>query len=172
MANFDDIKKKASLPTRVVSLCLAGDLVEEATRLERQLAELKPATNLEGSGRQGIVDQLEAVRELMVDATVDFKFRAIGARTWGLFYSGAPARKDNESNEDWEPRNFTWQADMVSRSCIDPVMTAEQVGDLVDEIHARSWAELANAAFMVNMGGIDIPNSVAASDLTPDTSQT
>jgi hypothetical protein len=172
VANFDDIKKKASLPVRVVPLCLAGELVEEHAQLERQLAELKPATSLEGSGKQTILEALDAVRERMVDATVDFHLKALPARPWALFYSGMPARKEAESDEEWEPRIFAWQADMVSRVCVDPAMTADQVGELVDIIHARSWSVLANAAFMVNMGGIDIPNSVAVSDLTPGTEQT
>ena len=172
MASFDDVKKKASLATRMLPLCLAGELVEEHAQLERQLAELKPATSLEGSGRQGILEALDAVRERMVEAQVEFHLKALPARPWALFYSGQPTRKDNESDEEWEPRQFVWQADMVSRTCVDPAMTAEQVGELVDLLHARSWSELFAAAFMVNMGGIDIPNSVAVSDLTPGTEQT
>lgn len=172
MTSFEDIKAKASLATRVVPLCLAGELVEEHGQLERQLADLPAATSLAGTGKQGIIAALEAIRERMLEASVDFHLKALPARPWALFYSGQPARKEGESDEDWEPRHFAWQADLVSRSSVDPVMTAEQVGELVDLIHARSWSELFAGAFMVNMGGIDVPNSVAASDLIPDTEQT
>jgi hypothetical protein len=170
--NFDDLKKRASLATRVVSLCLAGELVEQITVLERQLSATKTATSLEGTGRPQLVEQIEALREEMRESTVDFRLRALGARPWGLFYAAMPTRKEGESDEDWEPRNFEWQADMVSRTCVDPVMTVEQVGELVELLHLRSWTELASEAFMVNMGGLDIPNSAAVSDLTGDSEQT
>lgn len=172
MATFEEIKARATLATRVVPLCLAGELVEEHAQLERQLAELPVATSLAGTGKPELVEKLEAVRQRMVDASVDFHMRALPARPWGLFYSGQPARGENETDEDFEPRMFAWQADLVSRSCVNPVMTADEVAELVDVIHARSWALLYSGAFMVNMGGIDVPNSVAVSDLIPGTEQT
>lgn len=170
--NFDDIKKKASLATRVVSLCLAGELVEQISILERQLAELRPATSLDGTGRQQLIAQIEELREQMRESTVDFHLMAMGARAWGRFYATKPTRNDGESDEDWESRIFGWQADMVSRCCTNPIMTPDQVGELVDLIHHRSWVELGSAGILLNQDELDIPNSVAASDLTLDSEQT
>jgi len=173
VTDFDAVKKLATLPTRTVSLCLAGELVEEAARLERQLAEVRPATNLgDASPRRAILEQVEDVRTRMRESTVDFHLQAMRARPWALFYAGAPTRKEDESDEDWEPRNFAWQADLVSRTCVDPVMTVEQVGELVDLLHSLSWAQLVNGAAVVNMGGIDVPNFEAASELTGTSEQT
>jgi len=173
VTDFDAVKKLATLPTRTVSLCLAGELVEEAARLERQLAEVRPATNLgDASPRRAILEQVEDVRARMRESTVDFHLQAMRARPWALFYAGAPTRKEDESDEDWEPRNFAWQADLVSRTCVDPVMTVEQVGELVDLLHSLSWAQLVNGAAVVNMGGIDVPNFEAASELTGTSEQT
>lgn len=172
--DFDSVKKKASRRTDTVRLCLAGELVEEYERLERELANLKPATSLgDAPDKQGLIGQLEAIRVDMADATVEFKLRALPPRPWALFYAAAPTRKEGESDEAWEPRNFAWQADMVSRTCYDPVMTVEQVEELVELLpNARSWLQLTNAAFLLNVGGIDLPNFVAASDLIPPSDQT
>jgi len=176
VTDFDAVKKLATLPTRTVSLCLAGELVDEYARLERQLAEpyiIRPAANIgDPSPRRAVLEQMEDLRDRMRESTVDFHLQAMRARPWALFYAGAPTRKEDESDEDWEPRNFAWQADLVSRTCVDPVMTVEQVGELVDLLHSLSWAQLVNGAAVVNMGGIDVPNFEAASELTGTSEQT
>lgn len=173
MANFDDVRKLASRPTRVVPLCLAGELVEEIAALERQLAEAKPATNLgEASPKRLIAERIVALQEQMREATVDFHLKALPSREWSVLYAGQPTRNDAEPAEEWEPRIFTWQADMVSRSSVDPVMSVEQVGELVDVLHYRAWAELSTACYVLNMREVDVPNSEAASEVTRDSEQT
>lgn len=170
---FDDIKKLASRPTDVVSLCLAGELVEEHARLERALATAAPATSLgEASPKRAIAEQILTVQEQMAEATIDFHLRALPARQWNLFWIGRPERGEDEDAEDYEPRLFTWQAEMVSRTCVEPEMTVEQVGELVDLLHAYSWTVLATRVTVLNMGEVDVPNSAAASELTRDSEQT
>jgi hypothetical protein len=179
MTDFDAVKKLATLPTRTVPLCLAGELVDEYERLERQLGEAKPATSVgDVSPRRAILEQMEDIRDQMRESTVDFRLQALGARPWALFYASQPTRETNEagenveSDEDWEPRNFAWQAKMVSRSCVDPVMTVEQVEELVDLMPLLSWRKLVNSAFLMNMGEVDVPNFDAASEETQDSSPT
>jgi hypothetical protein len=139
MANFDDIKKLASRPSRVVSLCLAGELVEQIDDLERQLVEAGAATSLaEVSPKRAIAEQIVALQEQMRESTIDFHLRALPAREWSVFLADRPERKENEPASEWEPRIFGWQAEMVSRSCVDPVMGVEQVGELVDLLHGRA----------------------------------
>lgn len=173
MANFDDVRKLASRPTRVVSLCLAGELVEQIGQLERQAAEVKPAASLgEVSPKRAIAEQIVALQEQMREATVDFHLRAWPSREWGAFFADQPQRKEGESGEDFEPRYYAWQAQMVAKTCINPEMDVDQVGELVDLLHYRAWAELATAAYILNMGEVDVPNSAAASELTRDSEQT
>lgn len=179
MTDFDAVKKLATLPVRTVSLCLAGDLVDEYARLERQLAELKPATNLgDGADKRVILEQMVDIRGRMQESTVDFRLQAIPARPFALFNATRPTRKADkdgeftEPAEEWEPRIFAWQADLVSRTCADPVMNVEQVGELVDMLHAGSWSQLYSAAYVLNLGEVDIPNSEAASELIRSSEQT
>jgi hypothetical protein len=170
---FHDVTKLASRPTDTVSLCLAGELVEEHAQLERQLEDAPAATSVsEVSPKRVIAEQIVALQEQMKEATVEFHLRALPSRQWGVLFADQPQRKEGESAEDWEPRWFAWQAQMVSRTCLDPAMDAEQVGELVDLLHYRAWVELATKSYVLNMGEVDVPNSAAASELTRDSEQT
>lgn len=173
MTDFDAVKKLASLPTRTVPLCLAGELVDEIENLERQLADAKPPTSIgEASPKRVIGEQIEALREQMRESMVDFHLRAMGARKWTRFWAGLPARAENETTAAWDDRVFPFYADLVSRSCVDPEMTVEQVEELVELINGSGWNQLALACIALNGGSVDIPNSAAASELTGNSEQT
>ena len=170
--NFDEIKKLATLPTRAVSLCLAGELVEEISQLELQLAEAKPAANLGDSSRRVIAEQIVEAQDRMRDSTVDFRLRALPSREWSKFWTGMPVRAEKESDEDWGERLFPFYAELVHRTCADPVMNVEQVGELADVLHANAWNRLVTNCLNLNMGEVDVPNSEAASELIGNSEQT
>jgi len=170
--NFDDVKKLATLPTRTVPLCLAGELVEEIGQLELQLAEAKPAANLGDDTRRVIAEQIMETQERMRESTVDFRLRAMGGRVWTKFWAAMPTREDKESDDSWAERIFPFYAQLVSRSCVDPVMDVEQVGELADLLHANAWNRLVSNCLNLNMGEVDVPNSVAASELIGNSEQT
>lgn len=170
--NFDDIKKLATLPTRTVPLCLAGELVEEIAQLELQLAEAPPPTSLGDPGKRVIAEQIVETQERMRESTVDFRLRAMGGRAWSKFWASMPTREEKESDDDWGERIFPFYADLVSRSCVDPVMSVEQVGELADVLHAQAWNRLVSSSLNLNMGEVDVPNSDAASELTGTSEQT
>ena len=171
--DFDEVRKLASLPTRTVSLCLSGELVDEIGRLEAQLADAKPPTSLaDVSPKQAIAEAITDLQEQMRESTVDFRLRALPSRKWDKFWAFRPARNEKETDDEWEARAFLFYAEMLSRSCIDPVMTVEQVGELVDLIHHKSWSTLISECLEMNMREVDIPNFDAASELTRDSEQT
>jgi hypothetical protein len=171
--SFDDVKKLASRPTDTVSLCLAGEMVEEIGRLEQQLADVPPPSNIaEPSPKQAIAERIVALQEGMRDATVDFHLQALPSRKWGALFADQPRREEGEAAEVWEPRWFAWQARIVSASCVDPVMDVDQVGELVDLLHFRAWIELYTKSYVLNMGEVDVPNSEAASELIRTSGQT
>lgn len=173
MATFDDIRKLASRRTITVPLCLAGELGDEYEQLEAQLADVKPATNLaDASPRRAIAEQLQAIREQMVEATVDFHLRAFSPRAWGIFWNSKPERADGESAEAWDGRIFPFWCELVSRSCVDPEMEPGQVAELAEELNSGSWTRLVNQCILLNHREVDVPNSVAASDLTGNSEQT
>jgi hypothetical protein len=173
LPSFDDILKRASLATDTVPLCLAGDLLEQLGQLERQLADAKPATSLEDtSPKRAIAERIVELQAEMREATVDFHLRAMPSRKWSIFYNERPERAEGESAEDWESRYFPWQAQLVSRTCVDPEMTVDQVVELADQLHFHAWAILSGRAYILNMGEVDVPNSDAASVLSQDSETT
>ena len=171
--DFDEVRKLASLPTRTVSLCLSGELVDEIGRLEAQLADAKPPTSLaDVSPKQAIAEAITDLQDQMRESTVDFRLRALPSRKWDKFWASAPTRAEGESDDVWDERAFPFYAEMLSRSCVDPEMSVEQVGELVDLIHHKAWSTLVSECMALNMREVDIPNSDAASALTRDSEQT
>ena len=173
MRSFDDVRKLASRRTVTVPLCLVGELGDEYEQLEAQLADVKPATNLaDASPRRAIVDQMEAIREQMVEATVDFHLRAFSPRAWGIFWDSKPERAEGESAKDWDERIFPFWCDLVAKSCVDPEMEPEQVAEFAEDLNNGSWTRLVNQCILLNHREVDVPNFAAASDLSPDSEQT
>jgi hypothetical protein len=174
MTDFADVRKKASLPTRTVSLCLAGELLDQLEQLEQEFADApaKPANLGEVSPRRVIAEKIAALQDEMRESTVDFHLRALPARVWALFWGQLPTRKDDETDEAWDGRIFPFYADLVSRTCVDPVMTVDEVGELCDVLHGMAWVRLLNECQKLNAGEVDIPNSAAASELTEISEQT
>jgi hypothetical protein len=173
VADFDTVKKLATLPTRTVSLCLAGELVDEIERLERELAAAKKPTSLgEMPAKLVIGEQIKALQEQMRESTAEFHLRAMGARRWTRFWGGLPARSEHETLAAWDERVFPFYAELVAKSCVDPEMTTAQVEELTELINGSAWNELALACIDLNSGAVDIPNSAAVSALTENSEQT
>jgi hypothetical protein len=173
VTSFDDVKKLASLPTEVVPLCLAGDLMHQIAELEAALADAPAPTSLgEASPKRLIAEAIVALQGQMHESTVDFALRAMPARKWSALWIGRPERGEKESEEDWGERMFGFYADMVSRCCTDPVMSAAQVEELAEELHGSAWSKLVNACMRLNGEAVDVPNSAAASELIGSSEQT
>jgi hypothetical protein len=156
-----------------VSLCLAGELVDQIEVLERQLAEAKAPTNMgEASPKRAIAEQIADLQEQMRESTVDFHLRAMGARRWSRFWAAIPAREEKDTDEGWDEKIFPHYAELISKSCVDPEMTAEQVAELADMVNGSAWNRLAMGCLSLNQGDVDVPNSAAASELIGTSEQT
>ncbi len=156
-----------ALPEDTVSLCLAANLLAEISDLQRQRAEAPPPSNLGERSPAAVLDErIAEVAERMKASTVDFKVRALGGREWVAFSATRPVPVKDEPDDVWQTRIFPWLAEMVSKTCVDPVMTADQVGELVDRLPAQSWALLQNACYTVNIGVVEAPNFAAVSSPT------
>jgi hypothetical protein len=170
-----DLKKllaDAHLPERTVPICLRGDLVAEHEELERRLkdAQRRPVDSLEGNGVGEIVDAIEALEARMKNATVTFRLRALPKPAWRDLVAAHPPRKTDEGEphpEDAIGFNTETFFDAITRACLaDPVVDNES-WDLMAGEHGRltdrQLGRLADAAWAVNRGDVDIPFSRAAS---------
>lgn len=171
MPTFDEVLKLAAPAEDRVPLCLAGDLYAELRDLERALAAApRVGSSLaDPSPAATIEQQMNSLRERMQAATVTFVLRRISPREWPQFFATRPIAQ-TEEQADGEEHNaawFAWCAELVSRSCIDPVMTVEQVGELVDRLATPAWDELVGSAWALNRGKLTVPFFAAGSAPTP-----
>lgn len=173
MPTFEEVMALASLPEDTVPLCLAGKLVGQVADLQRQRAEAGPATSIgERSPAAIIDDQIRELTERMKAATVAFKLKAMDGKKWDALYARVPVKKKDESDDDYAPRKFVWVAEMVSLTCVDPPMSTDQVGELVDRLHGLAWDRLSNTCWVLNQGEVEAPNFVNVSPQTPISGET
>lgn len=174
MTTFDEILARVSLPRDSVSLCLDGAAMARIRELERQLqgAAVMPTSLAERSPASVIAEQIEQLREEMRGTEVEFELQAIPARDWTPIYAALPDRGKDESAETFSTRWFAWMAEMVSRTVVEPVMTVEQVGQLVDRLPAASWSLLSEAAWSLNTGKVAVPFSAAGYATTSASAET
>lgn len=173
MPTFEEIMARVALPVATVSLCLAGDVLDEIATLKRQLADAPPASNLgERSPAAAIRERLEAATARMRESEADFKLRAIPGPEWNPFWVSSPNQEEAESDTDYQTRFVPWICEMVARCCVEPQMTTEQVGLLSLELPATSWNQLVNACFRLNRTEVAVPNFEPASDEIPSSNGT
>ena len=170
MTSAADIKARIRRPEKTVPLCLAGDLQAEFEQLERDLVRARdkaPSGTLAGgSGVEvtAIARRIQDLQEEMREHTEIFKFRGLTRRVYSdLVKANPPTPEQLEENPnvdvDWDRFGIA----LIAACCISHEMTAEEVGDLVDELTAAQYGELYTAAQAVNVVGLDIPNSYTAS---------
>lgn len=168
MADIADVLATATPPTKVVPLCLAGDLQGEWEELERQRQALlsRPrGDSLAGeTGELRAVEELmDGIREQMEKATVPFRIRGLPKRRWSdLLARHQPREQDKTQGLDYNADTFPVVA--LAACCADPVMTEEQAARLVDEVLTQGqWSELWWAILQANNRKVDVPKSVSGS---------
>lgn len=169
MTSFDEIMAMAEgRPEDTVSLCLAASLVGRHRQLEVALrgASTEALSLGEPAPAKAIAAQLTDLERQMNAASVPFKLRAMSPLEWTRFRRTGPEPVKDESEEDWDNRWHLWVCALVAAVCYDPVMTPEQVEQLVPNLSPSQWATLSDSALALNARRESIPFSAAASALT------
>ncbi|MFB6977685.1 hypothetical protein [Streptomyces scopuliridis] len=164
MPDITEILKRAKPREKSVFMCLAGDLIAEVDRLERELAGLSDTWRAESlassNPAEKIAKKIKAVREQMKEAETEFRFRAVGDKAWSDLVAAHPSANKNEG---WDPATFPKA--LVSACCVDPVMTPEQAEQLFEVLNEGQRTELMQGAYDVNAEATSIPFSVSASGI-------
>jgi hypothetical protein len=141
-------------------------LREEHARLDALLPTLVSDTIDVHPDRVPTAERLAEIETAMQEATIEFRFRSIGHRAWADMLRQHPPTKEQlrkiDAKLDHDPETFPYEA--MAASCIDPVMTAEDVRRLERSalVDVNSWTELWGACLRANV--VDaVPNSLAAS---------
>lgn len=130
-------------PTRLVSVCLDGDLTSEYEAVNAKLVEARRA-HIADSRMNSPVSALEKRHAELYAAqqenTVVFKLRGLPRHVWDRLKTEHPPRKDNELDEQYGfNTSELFEAAMQSEGTIVEVTQ----GDEVVEFSLEDWQELS-----------------------------
>lgn len=162
MADIEALLKKAKPRETTVAVFLAGDVVAEIERLERQLAEASDgpwkADSLAATDpTKAIAEKIAAARKRLKASEAEFRFRALPDDQWSDLLAAHPGKEDQLFDPGTFPRA------LIAACCVDPVMTAEQVDRLFGVLNQAQRNEVFDGAYGVNTEGTSVPFSVTAS---------
>lgn len=172
MPDIGDILIEAANPayTRVAvaRILLRQDMLSRHAELEAELA-----ASVQGDRMENRVEEAPTVAARLVEyeaeieaAKVEFRFKSIGHRAWADLMAEHPPTKDQLKTFprlDHNPETFPVAA--IAASCIDPVMSVEDVTRLERLLNDTQFNVLLVKCVEANTGGIDTPKSVAASGI-------
>lgn len=170
--DIEDILREAEDPaaraTSTVTVCLRASLAARYEELDQQLQNLAPASNLAGDDTETapIAAEMAVVREQMIAHQRSFVLRALADRDFSPLRLKQPQKADYTDDAKFTDAYHMWLCGVVARTCVDPVMTAEQADRLSVALSSADWLRLSNAAWLVSATKKDVPFSVAASVLT------
>jgi hypothetical protein len=163
----------AQRPRRSIALCLRGDLVSEYEDLDRQREEAEKTDTgdslASGSGTAVIVARMDALREEMKASTIVVAMEAIPRREFLKLCSLHPVRRDEDGTPNRDDVGLGVNVETIwgplIRACwADPVVDKPRLTKLLDDkLSDSQFTQLANLAWLVNRGDVDIPFSYAAS---------
>lgn len=140
-----------------VPVCLAGDLAGEADRLRAELEQLPEEWQPQSMGdvdpRLALLRDIEAVKQDMRDASVEFHFVSIGHTAYSNLLADHPPTAEQADQVGaaalpYDPATFL--PALLAASCDDPVMTPDEALRLLGKLNDGQAQALFNAALLVN----------------------
>lgn len=169
MVDFDDLRSKARRRRETAKVLLDASLISRHADLEAALAAA-----IEHDSRHGgdygpgtsrpLAAEIETLEAEIEAAQDTFVFESVGAARWYALLAEHPPTKEQKAlGADRNPDTFLPAA--IAASCVDPVMSDEDVAWLADALTAGEWAKLAYACCLANEGAGDRPKSSLASTI-------
>jgi hypothetical protein len=165
MANsIEDILARAKPREKTVLVCIRGDLAGEAERLQDELSRVstdwEPADLTDVHPGRELAEQLKELREQVREAEEPFLLRYIGDKAYSDLMAAHPSKDDNEAFD-----SESFPRALVAASCVEPVMSEEQVAQLFEVINEGEIKKLFDAAWDVHNSSDMVPFSLLASGL-------
>ncbi|WP_326642863.1 hypothetical protein OG884_05750 [Streptosporangium sp. NBC_01755] len=164
MASIDDILGQMKLPERIYNLCVRADLRAEWEQAEKALAvaEAESRDSLAGLSAAGksLAKQLRDLEAEMEKYVAPLRLRALTHRGLSDLQAAHPPREDKDEstfNVD------TFGVGLLSACAVDPVMSEEKAGQLIDGLTHGQWDDLFNTLWSLNRSSVDVPKSRRAS---------
>jgi hypothetical protein len=163
------------LPTKVVPVCFATDLVEEYEQAKTDIVNeaADDSESFVGGGRAAdLRARMVNLEEEMRAVTVDVTLRALRRKDFQDLKRAHPPRKDDDGKPN--PRDQilgvneeTFFEPLLRKSIVDPVLDEEMFRLLVDErLTDAQFNHLTTAAWWLNTRMVDLPFTSAASPKT------
>lgn len=164
-----DLIAGAKLPERSVAVCLQPDLTAQMQELERELdiAERERAASAgslaSGSRSRVVSEQIDALREQMLEHTIEFRLRALPRPKHRALLAEHPPRPDNLIDAAAETNVETATEALVRACVVEPELDADDWANLDRVLSDGQWNLLANAAWAVCARDVTVPFSRSAS---------
>jgi len=174
---FTELLKGARLPEASHEVCLRADLVAEFERLERELERARKvptasdSLNAAGDARR-LAAQIEAVQEEMTAGTATFRMRALPKSKWRALVAAYPPREGMPDDAQIGVNRDDFLPALIRVSTIEPELAEEQWEALLGEdgvLTDRQFSDLADEAWFLNRGEVNVPFSRAVSQMRRDT---
>lgn len=158
-----DVTAKATPNRVVVTLCVAGDLVERHAQLDRELQDLR----LSEQPKLGEIppsvakaEEVRAIEEAMREAEFEFVFQSIPGGTWRRLIEAHPS---DDPTRRWDETTFMPAA--VAATCVEPdgMDDPEAFAAFWDSQPLGNQARLFAGAVEANESQVTVPFSVTAS---------
>lgn len=172
MKDFRAMMAEARLPEDTVDVCLRGDLLAEFHALEKQLEQEQESNRDSLASSAGdLLDQMNAIQAQMRDATYPVRLRALKGPAFRQLLADHPPRRLDNGEIDPVERGYDFNVatffEPLLRAClIDPeITTAGDWAAFVDALTSYQFDELCVRCIILNRGKVDIPFSLAASQM-------
>lgn len=158
MPDISELLAGASPREVTVKVCLAGDAAGELEQVEQELGELgewQPTSMGETNPAYELQKRLDAARQRVREASVEFRFRALGHRAYSNLLAAHPAPEG--SKEPYDAGTFL--PALLAACCVEPSLTSAQVERLLDVVNDGTARALFATALAVNEEPSPIPFS-------------
>lgn len=158
MPDISELLAGASPREVTVKVCLAGDAGAELEALEEELGALgewQPTSLGEKNPAFELQERIQAARQRVRDASVEFRFRALGHRAYSNLLAAHPAPDGSKDPYDAS----TFLPAILAACCVEPTLTPAQVDRLLDVVNDGTARTLFAAALAVNEEPSPVPFS-------------
>lgn len=158
MPDISTLLEQASPRESTVRVCLAGDVAGELEALEQELGELgewQPTSMGQTNPAYELQERIKEARRRVREASVEFKFKALGHRAYSNLIAAHPAPEG--SKEPYDASTFL--PALLAVCCVEPSLTPVQVDRLLDIVNDGTARTLFAAALAVNEEPSPIPFS-------------
>lgn len=158
MSAIEDLLKQVKPATASVRVCLRGDLLGDLDLVNDDLEQYdgwEPSSMSDPDPRTDLKARKAELEAQMRAESAVFRFKAIGDKAWSDLLAAHPPREGKEEEENWDATTFPTA--LLAASAVEPAMTIEQAGQLMDGLTLNQRNTLFGASMSACVREVSIP---------------